>query len=183
MKKSDIYEIAVKVLGLYLFFNLIVFLRELFTSFTLMVYAKENNHFDGFNNTQLFILSLVYIIVIFLFASFIVFKSKNIVKFICKPSDYEETTSLFVDRKVIYEIAIVLMGLILIAWTTPEFVVRLKFYILKVQRDLLPNGSDFDISLLWTSAIKIVLGIFAVIYANTISGFLSREKKVVVNEE
>ncbi len=176
MKKSDIYEIAIKILGLYLFFTSIDLLRDLLTTFAVITQAKQNpDAFGNFDQTPFFILSFSNFAFVILFAAFLTLKTKTIVKFVCKPTDYEETSSLFADRKVIYEIALVIMGLLLIVWTIPDFAFKLKNHIQLVQSNI--PTKDYDTNFIITSAIKIVVGLIAIIYAKSISTIFVKDNK------
>ena len=176
MKKSDIYEIAIKILGLYLFFTVIGLLRDLLFAFAYMDEAKRNSDlFEQIDPTPYFILSIANFMVVILFASFLTFKSKAIVKLVCKSTDYNETATLFTDKKVIYEMALAIMGLLLIVWTLPDLAFRLKNYIQFVQNDM--PTKNYDTNFLITSTIKIIVGLIAIIYARAISIFLIRDSK------
>jgi len=174
MKKSDIYEIAIKILGLYLFYNSIGLLSDVLTTFSLMTQAKQNPEaFGNFDQTPFFILSIANLLFVILLAALLTFKTKSIVKYVCKPSDFDETSTLFADRKVIYEIALVIMGLLLIVWTLPDFAFKLKSHIQLVLRNI--PTKDYETNFIITSAIKIVVGLIAIFYANSISTTLVKD--------
>ena len=176
MKKSDIYEIVIKVLGLYLFYTSIGLLRDVVTAFALMQEAKKDPHsFGDFDQTTFFILSIANFVIVILFASILTFSTRTIVKLICKLTDYSETATLFADRKVIYEMAIAIMGLLLIAWTLPGLAFRLSNHIQLVQSNM--PTKNYDTNLIITEAIKIVVGLIAVIFAKSISLILVRDSK------
>jgi hypothetical protein len=176
MKKSDIYEIAIKILGLYLLFTSISLLREVLTTFAVMTQAKQNPEaFGDFDQTPFLILNIANFAFVILITAFITLKTKTIVKFVCKQTDYEETSSLFADRKVIYEIALVIMGLLLIVWTLPDFAFNLKNSIQLVQSNM--PTKEYDTYFIITSATKIVVGLIAIIYAKSISTILIKDNK------
>lgn len=176
MKKSDIYEIAIKILGLYLFFTSIGLLHDVLTTFAVMTQAKQNpDAFGDFEQTPFFILSIANFVFAILIGAFLTLNTKTIVRFVCKPTDYEETSSLFTDRKVIYEIALVIMGLLLIVWTLPDLAFKLKNHIQLVQSNL--PTIDYDTNFIITSAIKIVFGLIAIVFAKSISTILINDKK------
>ncbi|GCD78994.1 hypothetical protein [Schleiferia thermophila] len=176
MKKSDIYEISIKILGLYLFFTSIGLLRDVLTTFAVMTQAKQNpDAFGDFDQTPFFILSIANFTFVILFAGFMTFKTKTITKLVCKPTDYEETSSLFADRKVIYELALVIMGLLIILWTLPDFAFKVKNHIQLVQSNM--PTKDYDTNFIITSAIKIVVGLISIIYAKSISTILIKVDK------
>jgi hypothetical protein len=176
MKKSDIYEISIKILGLYLFFTSIGLVRDILTTFAVWTQAKQNpDAFGDIDQTPFLILSIANFLFVILFAAFMTLKSKTITKFVCKPQDYEETSSLFADRKVIYELALVIMGLLIIVWTLPDFAFKLKNHVQLVQSNM--PTKDYDTNFIITSAIKISVGLIAIINAKSISTILIKDNK------
>ena len=174
MKKSDIYEITIKILGLYLFFTSIGLLRDMLTTFAVMTQTNENPEFGNFDQTPFFILSIANFVFVVIFSAFLTFKTKSIVSFVCNQKDFEETSSIFADRKVIYEIALVIMGLLLIIWTLPDFAFKLKNHFQTVQNNMLTIDQNADF--IFPSIIKIIIGIVTIIYAKSIATILEREK-------
>ena len=78
MKKSDIYEIAIKILGLYLFFTSITLFLDVLTTFAVMTQAKQNPEaFGDFNQTPFFILSITNFVFFILFATFLTLRTKT----------------------------------------------------------------------------------------------------------
>jgi len=175
MKKSDIYEVAIKIMGLYLFFTSISLIREILMAFALISQEKQFNvTADDFSKTML-ILSIVNFVLVILFAAFLTFKTKSIVKLVCKQTDFEETSSLFADRKVIYEIALVVMGMLLFLWTIPEFVFKLKNYFLfgQIKMPDMYNEKYF----IGVALIKIIVGLLSIIFAKWIASILVKENR------
>jgi hypothetical protein len=70
--------------------------------------------------------------------------------------------------------SLVITGLLLVIWTLPEFAYKLKNYIQLLQINMTTKYNDTNF--LITSAIKIVLGIIAVIFAKSISTALVKDK-------
>lgn len=174
MKKADIFEVAVKILGLYLFILVIGSLRDILT-YLAVVGAKNPDSFGDFNQTLFLIISVFYFLLIFVFAFLLTFKTKTVVKKISSSSDYEESPQLFADKKVIYQIALVLTGLLLIIWTFPDFAFRLVGYF-----QLLHNGGPvrpYDKDFLITSAIKVIVALFVIFKSNYLSSLLAGTKK------
>lgn len=175
MKKSDIIEIATKILGLYLFINMITSLKDLF-SLILTLNSMSKNFPDTTSTegmTIMIIGTIIYILVLLAFATFLTFSSKTITKRICKPIDYDENVNLFTDKKSFYEIAFVIIGGIVIVWTIPEFFLRFLFY---SESSQMGHMKDSDKSFLFTAIIKIVLGILAIIYAERMANRLTKVK-------
>lgn len=176
MKKIDLYEIAIKILGLYLVVVIINQLRDVLIYLT--VWLQQNKHpemFGDFDQTPAVIIMTLGFVALVVLSVFLIFKTKPIAKFISKKSDFEEDVKLFADKKVIYEICLVLLGLITIVLTVPDFIFKLRDHINLVQNNT-PTG-DYDMSFLITSGIKIGIGVVAIIYSTQLSDFLAKRNK------
>lgn len=176
MKKSDIYEIVIKVFGLYLFFTTIELLNDVLTTFTVWATANQTKGvFDGVNYLLFFILAIVSFAIKLFFAAFFTFRTKVVAKFICGPKDYRETATLFTERKEVYEMALVIMGLLLIIWTIPDLVFKLRTHIQLVQSN---TPTDYyDTAFIVTAAIKVTVGLAATIFAKPVSSILVKGNK------
>ena len=86
MKKSDIYEIAIKILGIYFFVTIIQLMVGSFAYLSAMIFS-ENLSSDNmlYAGVSLF----VFIVMILLDLCFI-FKTDMIVRMICKSADFEQ---------------------------------------------------------------------------------------------
>jgi hypothetical protein len=168
MKKSDIYEIAIKILGIYFLVTIIQLMVGSFAYLSAMIFQKnlasEEMMFAGVS-------FFVFIIMILLDLCFI-FKTHVIVKLICKSADFEQDVPFTVSRKSVYEIALVLMGMIIIVWAIPDFIYKLWNYVQRLQMSI-DNKSS-----LIASGIRIVVGLVAVVYSTAIANFLAKEKAV-----
>ena len=171
MKKSDIYEIAVKILGLYVIVLAIGTIRDLFTSISFLL-DNKNEHMDLSSYIWVSIFNLFLMTSV---AYFLLYKYKGIVKGFCKVSDYEEDVKLFASKSVIYEIALVLTGFLLIVWTLPDFAYKLVNYVKLVQSNTPTNR--YDDGFLITSALKILLGVFVILLSKSLADFLTKEKE------
>lgn len=178
MKKSDIYEIAIKILGLYLIVLILTQLRDILNSMVFMLEAQNNPEaFGDMDQTPIFIGLLIPFLFLIFFSWLFIFRTKRITKLIGNKNDYKETAKLFAERETIYEIALILVGLVTIVLTLPEFIYRFTDYIQSVKSDFPTN--DFDTNYLITSGLKIAVGLIAIIYSNQISTYLANKK----NEE
>ena len=175
MKKSDIYEIAIKILGLYLVVIIIGQFKEVISYATILIQAKKDpTTFGGFDQTPLFMEAICCLLVFIAFSGLLIFRTRQIAKLICKKGDYEETSKLFTDKKTIYEIALILVGLLTIIQTLPEFAFKLRSYILMMQNDY--SIKDNDKNFLIIAGLKISVGILAIVYTRSISSYLTKEK-------
>lgn len=173
MKKSDIYEISIKILGIYLFFSSIVMLRDLI--YLMAMWFQSKSDFGDDVLVEMLVFGLLNFVLVIVFASFITFKTKRIVKFVCQKTDFEESAALFAHKKVIYEMALVIMGLLLIAWTIPDFVFRMMNYF--AQDSQVQERKLFQTDFVIVAIIKLVVGMISITGANYISALLVKDRK------
>ena len=166
MKKSDIYEIAIKILGIYFLVTIIQLMVGSFAYLSAMIF---NSNLSSDNMLYAGVSLFVFIIMILLDLCFI-FKTDMIVRMICKSSDFEQDVPFTVSRKSVYEIALVLMGLIIIVWAFPDFIYKIWNYVQSLQMNTENKSS------LITSGIRILVGLIAVVYSTAIANFLAKEK-------
>lgn len=180
MKKSDIYEITIKIFGLYLFFTSLGLFNSIIIRY--FTYLELNNppiSSENISPKTFFYIEIAHLCLVLIFASFLTFKTKTIVRFVCGKSDFEETSTLFADRKTIFEIALVIMGLFLVIWTFPNFVLELKNHLFKKQ--LLDPSQENETTYFFISIFKIIVGLIAVFYSKSIAKFIAKETIEEVN--
>jgi hypothetical protein len=172
MKKSDIYEIAIKILGIYLFATSVI---SVFSNTVSEIYflGNSNNESENFPWATYLTIAILNNIVVPIFVSlFLLFKTNFIVKKICVPSDFEESVHLFAEPRVIYETALVITGLLLIIWEIPDLSSKLKFFLEEVKSE---TGHNFnEVKYIWLSVIKILVGMFVLLLSRQIAGFFGK---------
>ena len=174
MRKADIYGVAIKILGLYL---LVSFLEK---AFEIGIYAYGYLGFQEVQGLSLsaHLITLVITGLVLLTAFFIawmfIFKTKWVVAKICSQSDFEENATLFLDTKVIYELSIIITGLVLIVWTLPDFIFRCFAYLTQLKHGEAVQVRDYNF--LVTSVFKLLIGILAILLAKSISSRLAKDK-------
>ena len=174
MKKFDLYEIAIKILGLYLVVNVIEQLSTILT-FIPMTFMQDSDT-GGFNEIPVFLVMAFGLIVLIVFAWLLIFRTQQITKLITKPTDKEENVKLFAERKTIYEICLVLLGLIIIVWTLPDFIVKLRNYVTFVQNNT--PVKLYDKTFLLTSGAKIIVGVLAIVYSTQLADIMTKKKNI-----
>ena len=168
MKKTDIYEIAIKILGIYFLVTIIQLLVGSLAYLSAMIFNKSFSSDEMlFGGVSFF----VFIVMILLDLCFIL-KTHVIVKLICKSADFEQDVPFTVSRKSVYEIALVLMGLIIIVWAFPDFIYKIWNYVQSLQMSTENKGT------LISSGIRILVGLIAVVYSTSIANFLDKGKAV-----
>ncbi|MFD0988584.1 hypothetical protein ACFQ1R_00620 [Mariniflexile jejuense] len=177
MKKIDLYEIAIKILGLYLLTLIISQFREVMIYLTVWSQQKNNPEiFGDFDQFPAFIVTLLSFLALIILSSILIFKTKQIAKLISRKSDFEEDLRLFANKKTIYEICLVLLGLVTFVLTLPDFIYKLKNHINLVQSNL--PTKDYDNAFLLTSGIKIGIGLIAIIYSTELSNLVTKKSEI-----
>lgn len=181
MRKADLYEIAIKVLGLYSLVIVINQLRDvlILMGFLLQSWGRPEIQ-RGADQTPIFFVALTGWVILIIFSSLLIFRTKQITKLVSKPADYKDQITLFAEKKTIYEICLMLLGLVTIALTLPDFIVQLRNHIAQVQNDLLPKNPDK--TFLITSGLKIAIALVAIIYSRQLSKLLTREQEHAFNQ-
>src|SRR5699024_11390060 len=113
MKKIDLYEIAIKILGLYLVVLIISQLRDVLIYLAAWTQQKKNPEmFVGFEQTPVFIITVMGFLALVVLSYLLIFRTKPMARLISTKTDFEENIPLLASRKTIYEICLVLLGLI-----------------------------------------------------------------------
>ncbi len=174
MKKNDIYEIAIKILGLYLVIPIINQLKEVL--FYISLWSQEKAGADityNINQSLTMIIGIASLIILCLFSGMLIFKTIKITKILCKDSDCrQEEIKLLVTRKTIYEISLGLLGLIMIVWTLPELIFKFNSLIFN-------RLHNCDLGYFGISVLKIIIGFLSIRYSEKMSTFLSKERKEI----
>lgn len=173
MPKSSLYEIASRILGLYVLFTATEPLMDLVYAVLAVQQAQANPEaFADLNQMPFAIIALAHFVLVLTLGLFLVLGNRTLAKWICVPADYEEKSSPFADKQVIYEIALVIFSLWLVFWTLPEFAFKLKTQIQLVQQHQPTN--PYNESYLFIAAIKIGLGLLFLFNAPMVAAWLGR---------
>ena len=175
MKKADIYEVAVKILGFYLIVPFIVAVHEFIASLSIfgMINLKSFSHilYSCLHISGKIIIILIYLFFAFLFIA----KTKYVTKKICSPSNFEESATIFTDKKSAYEVALKIGGFLFIVWTVIDFLIKFIYYSLTSRMYAYDNYEDQNY--LNILLVKIILGTFVIMVSSRIASFLAKEKK------
>lgn len=166
-------------MGLYLGFLAIGLLIEALIAIPIFIRVLLKTNTDYFLDQVMFlILNISNFVITFLLARWMIFKTEKIVKWITKPSDDEETMTLSVDRKTIYEMVLVIAGLLMLMHTFPVFLWKLKGYfdLRSISKSLFSNMYPFDLIVI----IKLVLGVLAIVFSKIIAEYLSKKNNKTI---
>lgn len=174
MKKADLYEIAIKIAGLYFLYTTLDFMFYMVN--TIIYYSQlsyESVAFGAGNADIAMLLSVSQFLTYLAFSILLLLNTKKMARIICRPEDYSEIVTMTLEKKTIFEIALVIMGLTIFVWTLPDFSIRLREFMLDERQT-----NYFDITFTLTSAVKIVVAFISIFFSRPISAFLVRSNKV-----
>ena len=161
MKKSDIYEITIKILGVYLLVSNLSKVPGFFTFLKSFGAISSADHAG--EQMNLFWLNIANFVLMLAFAIFLIAGTRFITRLVTNTADRQENVKLFADRKVIYEIALIIIGGLLIVNALPDLLYRLYN---------LSNVSDQNSVI--SSITKIFVGIITVAYGKRIAAFFAK---------
>ncbi|QEM10354.1 hypothetical protein [Mucilaginibacter rubeus] len=160
MKKSDIYEVAIKVLGIYLLVADISKLPNLITFIGNHTGSPGEQPTDHENLVLVNSLNFIFLMVL---AILLIAGTKRITRWITRESDYKENAKLFAERNIIYEISLVIIGGLLLVSTAPDFLYHMYTLINgNEQSNIIAEGS------------KIFIGIITVAFAKRIGAYFAK---------
>ena len=160
MKKSDVYEITIKILGIYLLVADISKLPGLLTF--LSSHDGTMNHEQGAEQINALWINGLSFALLLILAVFLIAKTKSITRVVTSPIDYQENAKLFADRKVIYEIALLIIGGLLIVNTLPDLIYRIYN---------LTNAADQQSVI--SSCSRLFIGIITVAFGKRIAAYFA----------
>ncbi|MDN3584486.1 hypothetical protein [Mucilaginibacter flavus] len=160
MKKSDIYEITIKILGIYL---LVADISKLPSLLTFVQNHASTTTEQGSEQTNLLWINGLSFLLLMAFAIFLIACTKFITRIITVTADRQENVKLFADRKVIYEIALLIIGGLLIVNTLPDMLYRLY---------KLSSVGDQDMII--SSVSKLCIGILTVAFGKRIAAYYAK---------
>ena len=172
MKKSDIYEVTIKILGLYLFATTAVSgVNALIYAFYFVAQSRGLSDIDW---AFYMIIAIVNFALPIFISLFLFFKAKFLVRKICSSSDFEESVIFFAEPKKIYEMSLIITGLLLIIWTLPEFSFKLKNYI--EAKKFNSSIETRDLNFMWIAITKILIGTFLLLLARQIARYFGKDR-------
>ncbi len=176
MKKSDIYEIAIKIFGLYLFVSSLDIANAAVTYLGMVFAAKENPEiYGGYKLMPFVLIHLFNFFLVTFFSWLFIFRTNVVSARIYSPSDIEKEVHIISNTKEAYQTIITLTGLILIVWTIPDFLLKLNQYIYLTQQKVW--HTSFDDNFLITASVKIVLGILIILFAKHAARYFVKDLK------
>lgn len=178
MTKSDVYEIAIKIFGIYLFCVALSLLSQLLLSFSIMLNQVEldmgNSKNGGQEYTAIFIVSLIHWIFILLTSYFFIFKTKLMLGWISDSSDATSQLDIHISRRSLFEIALVITGFFVVFMSIPDVAFSIRSLMYIASNEILTSSSR-DQEILFFACTKIILGLCLLFFSKRIVGFFYKE--------
>ncbi|MDT9498540.1 hypothetical protein [Capnocytophaga canimorsus] len=167
MKKRDIYEIAIKLLGIYVAFITLNQCKD-FLALLFFIPAYKN----VFDNDWTILFSGFVLIGTLLITYLLLFKTQKIVKLIAQPSD-EEIVNVQFSKKQLYQICLVLSGILTIVFSISEFIHVARNFSLSLK----DAGLQFN-KIHWVFPIvKVIVGVLLVKFSVALSDYINDKIK------
>lgn len=175
MKKIELYEISIKIIGIYFLLSTLGILKEIIST-CLMLFSNDSLVYNDSSSIYKMMLLISGFNFIFQLtaSSLIIWKAKVIANKITRNSSSEENVSINLDKQTILQIAISISAFLVFFHTIPDFLFNLKNYAELIFNDM--PTRDFDTSVITVSAIKTIISAFAIMYSQKISSFLSKKQ-------
>ncbi|MFK8296402.1 hypothetical protein ACI760_09460 [Capnocytophaga canimorsus] len=167
MKKRDIYEIAIKLLGIYVAF---ITLNQCKDFLALLFFIPDYK--NVFDNDWTILFSGFVLIGTLLITYLLLFKTQKIVKLIAQPSD-EEIVNVQFSKKQLYQICLVLSGILTIVFSISEFIHVARNFSLSLK----DTGLQFN-KIHWVFPIvKVIVGVLLVKFSVALSDYINDKIK------
>lgn len=171
MKKKDLLDLAIKIVGIILFVYSINSIKELLLYTSLPIMDSI-----GVQRTTIISILVFTVIVQWAAAFLLLLRSKTLTGVFLKSDIYEaETTLPTSPQRSHLKLGLIFIGVTVTLLTLPEFIVALVKYVTLVQENS-PNMT-FDSTAVIISGLKISLSVVLIYFADQISGFVYQKKE------
>jgi hypothetical protein len=167
MRKRDLYEVALKLLGVYMIIKLIERLES--TIWWMYSYLFDN---DLTAMPKMLIVSnWITISIGVLVVYFLMFRTQSLINAMTKHQRVEEDDLLtdFTSRDQLYEMTLIILGSILLITNLPELIFNLSTSTLTADHRYTATG------MLYISGLKALVGLLTIIYAKFVAKRLIRK--------
>jgi hypothetical protein len=129
MRKVDILDIAIKIFGIYLFAILITSISEMISAISFLTVFNDNELTSESTKNVVIIIAIIKFITILAAAIFFTFGSKTITRRILDSKELERNDLILINNKKDFlETALIIVGLLIIVLSLPEFLTRMFIY-------------------------------------------------------
>ncbi|ERJ57877.1 hypothetical protein [Sphingobacterium paucimobilis] len=171
MKKTDLLNLAIRIIGIILFLYSINSIKELLFYFALPINSIAVDECVSFIGVLLFTIIIQWIL-----AALLMFKSDSITNLLIKNrDDHTQEFSPPYTQKDMLRSALVIIGITVIVLHLPDFIINTVKYIRLVQAN--DPSKSFDLTNVETSALKIILAYAMIYFSSQISTYFYQTNK------
>lgn len=183
MKKYDVLDIAIKILGLSLVPNAVFWIGQSSVLVPASTIYNDIYNMDFYTFLSYVVATLFYICPIFLF----VFKTKWLLTKILKLNNDEPSTDIAMRRSSFIEIALVIIGGITLINSLPDFLTQTVQKVQIRKMGIYVAEGSFSNSWIYRDGSEIILAIIFIVYAKPIAGYFAkradRSEKIISPNE
>lgn len=171
MKKTDLQNLALRIIGIILFLYSINSIKELLFYFALPTNSIAVDERVSFIGVLLFTIIIQWIL-----AALLMFKSDSITNLLIKNrDDHTQEFSLPYTQKDMLRSALVIIGITVIVIHLPDFIISTVKYIRLAQAN--DPSKSFDLTNVETSGLKIILAYAMIYFSSQISTYFYQTNK------
>jgi hypothetical protein len=174
MKKTDIYEIVIKILGLVLLYQTMSQLGYIVYSVIEMFVPRSMDSLDGIGMSIEKAMQMIFLgaFILLLLTSFLlIFKSHKIARFINKGGEDDTVWNLSINRATLYEMTLLVIGAITLIQSAPTLLFRFNNWLRSSRLQV--EFNDHPTYFIWIELVKAIFGIVIIYFSKSISNFIS----------
>lgn len=166
MKKKEIFDWALKIIGVLVFIYSIGSIKE-FILFNLL--SETNNH----NQDLLILILFVFLVLQWSIAALLTFRTRILTNLLFKKEyDTTETPITSLNSIQLFKLGFILVGLSILVFSLPNFIVDLFKYISSVQKELVNN--KFELTNIFIVGLRLVFSVVLIINSTRLSHYFSK---------
>ena len=168
MKKSELLNLLLKVLGVYLILTIIGNINQLVSVFYFSYSSMmESEYMPDIDYAILFLLPVVTLIITLTLTYLCLFKSSAFASILLKNENDSELNFKINNKNQFIDVSLVLAGLITIIWSIPELILNIKEYSISLSSVF--TEIEPDLSFITLSTIRIILGFVIIKYSSQVA--------------
>jgi hypothetical protein len=177
MKKHTLYELLLKILGVYLLVSLITNLSQVFTYFIFLVNANGSMfNLAEITSVIMISLSIISALLILVLIRGLLFKTSKIIKLINIENLEEVIFDGSINRQKVIETSLIIAGMVTIIIAIPEFMSSINIYASAIGNIFLTE--EFDFGFITVTLFRIIVGVCCIKFSKYFSEYLIKSEKI-----
>lgn len=173
VKKNTLYEIVLKIFGIYFILLIVNNIARVLTSLSYFFNDLEHSS-NAFSVSVFFMLFLAIVPVLLLLylIKLLLFKTNKVISLISVEEGDEIVFQGEYDKEIIIETLLVLSGIITILWSLPEFLLDLNLYFSAFVNIFFTE--EFDFGFVTLTLMRFIIGVFTIKFSKQIAKYLTK---------